>query len=88
MLAAGKVFTLTMITNRGVAVWPDGFLETLCTDHWRCRFSLADSRDTGVTRREVVELLSRLDEVGVDFVKTENLCSFDGEPGYSAGHTH
>ena len=50
--------------------------------------SLADSRDTGVTRREVVELLSRLDEVGVDFVKTENLCSFDGEPGYSAGHTH
>ena len=41
-----------------------------------------------MTRREVVELLSRLDEVGVDFVKTENLCSFDGEPGYSAGHTH
>jgi isocitrate dehydrogenase len=28
---------LTMITNRGL-VWPDGFNETYCTDHWRCRF--------------------------------------------------
>ncbi|MDX1666947.1 MAG: NADP-dependent isocitrate dehydrogenase, partial [Saprospiraceae bacterium] len=29
---------LTMITNRGVKVWPNGFEETFCTDHWRCRF--------------------------------------------------
>ena len=27
-----------MITNRGVKVWPEGFPETFCTDHWRCRF--------------------------------------------------
>ncbi|MEY4931097.1 MAG: hypothetical protein RI909_1821, partial [Bacteroidota bacterium] len=29
---------LTMITNRGIKVWPDGFSETFCTDHWRCRY--------------------------------------------------
>jgi len=30
--------SLSMITNRGIKVWPDGFPETFCTDHWRCRF--------------------------------------------------
>jgi len=29
---------LSMITNRGIKVYPDGFPETFCTDHWRCRF--------------------------------------------------
>jgi isocitrate dehydrogenase len=28
---------LTMITNRGIKVWPNGFKETFCTDHWRCQ---------------------------------------------------
>lgn len=28
-------FELRLITNRGVKVWPDGFPETFCTDHWR-----------------------------------------------------
>ena len=36
---AGTVkLPLTMITNRGVKVWPQGFPETFCTDHWRLRF--------------------------------------------------
>ena len=26
---------LNMITNRGTKVWPGGFVETFCTDHWR-----------------------------------------------------
>lgn len=29
---------LRLITNRGVKVWPHGFPETTCVDHWRCRF--------------------------------------------------
>ena len=29
---AGDVLVLTMITNRGVKVWPDGLPETFCTD--------------------------------------------------------
>lgn len=27
----------------------------------------------------------RLARDGVDFIKTEHLCTFDGEPGYSLG---
>jgi isocitrate dehydrogenase len=74
---------LAMITNRGVKVWPDGLPETFCTDHWRCRF-LAP-RAGGAARSHVVELLARLDRAGIDFVKTEGLFRFDGEPGYSLG---
>jgi isocitrate dehydrogenase len=29
---------LTMITNRGIKVWPNGFEETYCTGPLRCRF--------------------------------------------------
>jgi isocitrate dehydrogenase len=72
---------LRMITNRGVKVWPEGQPETFCTDHWRCRFEA----DTTVTHQDVVALLARLAEAGLDFVKTEHLVRFDGRPGYSLG---
>jgi isocitrate dehydrogenase len=72
---------LRMITNRGVKVWPDGFPETFCTDHWRCRYQA----DRDVEQQELVELLGRLTDLGVDVIKTENLYTFDGEPGFSLG---
>jgi isocitrate dehydrogenase len=80
---AGPGFTLKMITNRGVKVWPDGFPETQCVDHWRCRFLSSDGGP--VAHRAILELLQRLDTAGVDFVKTEHLCTFDGEKGWSLG---
>jgi len=73
--------TLKMITNRGVKVWPDGLPETFCTDHWRCRFQ-AD--DAGTDHTQVIQLLERI-ATGFDFIKTENLYTFDGQPGYSLG---
>ena len=82
---AGPAFALQMITNRGVKVWPDGHPETFCTDHWRCRFKLAPDWQT-VTNEDVVALLSRLSAAGIDFIKTEHLYSFDGEPGFTLGH--
>jgi len=75
--------TLSMITNRGVKVWPGGIPETFCTDHWRCRF-LAKNGD-GASHTQLVSLLSSVDQSGLDFIKTENLFTFDGEPGYSLG---
>jgi isocitrate dehydrogenase len=72
---------LTMITNRGVKVWPDGLPETFCTDHWRCRF-LADAP---IDHRRVIALLGRAADAGLDFIKTEHLYTFDGAPGYSLG---
>jgi isocitrate dehydrogenase len=73
-----------MITNRGVKVWPKGLPETFCTDHWRCRFQ-ADTTQASIGHRDIIELLSRLTEAGVDVIKTENLCTFDGVAGFALG---
>ncbi|MBS1859185.1 MAG: NADP-dependent isocitrate dehydrogenase [Acidobacteria bacterium] len=73
---------LTMITNRGVKVWPQGAPETFCTDHWRCRFT---AREGETAHRDLVDLLDRAATAGFDFIKTENLCTFDGVPGFSLG---
>lgn len=75
---------LQMITNRGVKVWPEGFPETFCTDHWRCRYFRAKEGQT-VSHREIADLMCRLAEESLDFIKTEHLCLFDGEPGFSLG---
>ncbi len=82
--ATGTGLKLKMITNRGVKVWPEGLPETFCTDHWRCRFVNAQG-DGPITHAQVVKLLSQVDQQGLDFIKTEHLCSFDGVRGYSLG---
>jgi isocitrate dehydrogenase len=75
---------LQMITNRGVKVWPDGFPETFCTDHWRCRFVATDASGA-VTPEDVIAQLASLVRAGLDVIKTENLCTFDGERGFALG---
>ncbi|MFZ5555659.1 MAG: NADP-dependent isocitrate dehydrogenase [Pseudomonadota bacterium] len=82
--AAGEEFELKLITNRGVKVWPEGLPETFCTDHWRCRFMANHGRST-TDHASLVRLLARCAGAGIDFIKTEHLCTFDGEPGYSLG---
>jgi isocitrate dehydrogenase len=80
----GEGLELKMITNRGVKVFPDGLPETFCTDHWRCRF-VADSEGGTVSHAQIISLLRRVEQAGLDFIKTEHLCTFDGELGYSLG---
>jgi isocitrate dehydrogenase len=75
---------LQMISNRGVKVWPHGLPETFCTDHWRCRFVAAQAY-AEIGHEAIVELLSRLTRAGVDVIKTETLCTFDGERGFALG---
>ena len=74
---------LTMITNRGIKVWPDGFSETFCTDHWRCRFKPEDNSD--INKSHIIQLLKNALNENIDSIKTENLYSFDGKAGYSLG---
>jgi isocitrate dehydrogenase len=38
-----------------------------------------------VTHQDVIALLQRAADRGLDFIKTEHLCTFDGQPGYSLG---
>ena len=74
---------LNMITNRGIKVWPDGFKETFCTDHWRCRFMKADGIE--ITKAHIISLLQESMNENIDTIKTENLYSFDGKAAYSLG---
>ena len=74
---------LTMITNRGIKVWPEGFKETFCTDHWRCRF-----KPTGgiiITKQQIIQLLTSAIDKNIDTIKTENLYMFDGKLAFSLG---
>lgn len=74
---------LSMITNRGLKVWPNGFPETFCTDHWRCRFKPKEG--FSMRKSDIIALLSKSDEHRIDTIKTENLYSFDGVEAYSLG---
>jgi isocitrate dehydrogenase len=74
---------LNMITNRGIKVYPDGFSETFCTDHWRCRFKKAEG--TSMNHADIIALLQKAADNNIDVVKTENLYAFDGKPAFSLG---
>jgi isocitrate dehydrogenase len=79
----GAPFELEMISCRGLAVWPGGAPETLLVDHFRCRFVAPDG--TRVTGRDCVDVQGRIEDEGIEVIKTEGLFSFDGEPGFSKG---
>lgn len=69
---------LKLIANRGVKVWPNGQPDTFCSDHWCLRFI-----GLTVTHSKLLEQLTALEEAGLDFIKVENLYSFDDERGYT-----
>jgi len=76
-------YEMILITNRGIKVYPDGFPETFCTDHWRCRFMA--KKDSTASTKGIIDLLSAAENAGIDVVKTENLYAFDGKAAYSLG---
>lgn len=81
-VTVGQV-SLSMITNRGIKVWPEGFEETFCTDHWRCRYK--PSAGGNIAKQDIISLLEKAEAAGIDVVKTENLYHFDGVAAYSLG---
>lgn len=74
---------LTLITNRGVKVYPDGNPATFCTDHWRCRFKSPSYQ--AANYQDVLQLLAQIANEGFDIIKTENLYTFDGVPAFTLG---
>ena len=79
--AQSPLWKLTMITNRGVKVYPQGLPETFNTDHWRCRFVPANGQQASY--KDIITLLTLLTGHGYEIIKTENLYTFNGERGYS-----
>lgn len=74
---------LSMITNRGIKVWPNGFPETFCTDHWRCRFKPTEGKT--LNKATIAQLLVEAEALQIDTIKTENLYEFDGKAAFSMG---
>lgn len=72
---------MQFITNRGVKVYPEGMPETFCSDHWRVRFFNAE--ESVINHSQILQVLTQLQELKLDSVKTENLYTFDGERGFS-----
>jgi isocitrate dehydrogenase len=88
----GDQLQLSMITNRGVQVYPGGFPDAFCTDHWRCRFVARQSLHgthrsnnmaPDVIYYDIISLLHRLMSAGLNFIKLENLYEIDGRRAYS-----
>jgi isocitrate dehydrogenase len=79
----GDALQLKLITNRGIRVYPGGFPETFCTDHWRCRF--VNKEGAEVAKAEVISLLQKAESAGLDFIKTEHLYTFGGVKTFSLG---
>lgn len=92
-LSADSSLRCSLITNRGVKVWPEGKSSTFCSDHYRCRFKsvaaakkkTATELERMISHQDIIQLLARFEGASMDFIKTENLYEFDGKPGYSLG---
>ena len=79
--AANRSYSLAVITNRGVKVWPSGLPSGFCSDQWQCRYLAKQGKQ--FNHAMVVELLRNLTAQGVDFIKTEQLDSFDKRQEYA-----
>lgn len=76
---------LIVITSRGLKIWPNSSIEAPYLRHCSCRFeSSKDANNlTSVSHTDVIKLLEKFHELGLDVIKTENLYTFDGIPGFT-----
>jgi len=77
----GSELKLTMMSNRGMKVWPNASKDIYAVDHLRCRFLGANGG--AVSHKATAALISRAAEAGLDIIKTDSLYTFDGQRGYS-----
>lgn len=74
---------LQLVTNRGVKVWPAGFKETFCVDHFRLRF-ISKDKNIQVSQKDTIDLLHAIDRMNIDIIKSENLYEIDGILAFSS----
>jgi isocitrate dehydrogenase len=70
---------MSVLTNRGVKVWPNGSSGTFCTDHFGARI-----KGEGVKTASLTDLLTSFEKAGLSVVKIENLYTLDGKDGFTA----
>lgn len=73
---------LSLISNRGMKVWPDGQAETFCSPLWCLRFKATEG--SALMNAQVTKLLDNLYGAGLPFLKVEKLYRFeDGTFGFT-----
>ena len=72
---------LTLVSNRGMKVYPGAQPETFMSDNWRLRFQLEGG--AVATHAQIIDLLGLVTAAGYDVIKTENLYNFDGKAGFT-----
>lgn len=77
----GKL-NLQMITSRGLKLWPAQEYEPSASDHWRGRFVPKGDNKTA-KHEDIIQLLTVLHNAQLDFIKSENLYTFDDKIGFS-----
>lgn len=78
--AAGNMHLQT-ISARGLKMWPGGQAESIGGDHWCLRFI---NKDGTISHADIIAVLTGLNTSGLDFIKCESLCTFNGQVGFTA----
>jgi isocitrate dehydrogenase len=76
---------LIVITSRGLKIWPNSTIDAPYLRHCCCRFQSAQKTQdlVLVSHADVLNLLSEMNRLGLDVIKTENLYRFDQDIGYT-----
>lgn len=76
---------LVTITSRGLKIWPESRIESPYKQQCCCRFQpLSGAKRTAeLNPKDILRLLTDLNQMGIEVIKTENLYLFDGELGFT-----
>ncbi len=83
--ALSDKLSLVVITSRGLKIWPNCMMDSPDANHCSCRFQSSAKTDslTPISHNDIIALLQQFESIGLDVIKTENLYTFDGKPGFS-----
>lgn len=79
--AAPVGLKLESLSSRGMKMYPNANGSQAATDLWACRYLPQDGE--GISEAQIRETLSNLSAGGMEWVKMENLYTFDGVPGFA-----
>lgn len=76
---------LIVITSRGLKIWPNSTIDAPYLRHCCCRFQSAKDIKQAklISHQDITDLLTQINQLGIDTIKTENLYLFDGELGFT-----
>jgi len=82
---ASTTLALNTITSRGLKIWPNSKIDAPYIHHCSCRFQSANNSNSlqKISHQDIIDLLSALNKLNIDVIKTENLYTFDGKPGFT-----